>query len=234
MDSKAFYDEYVGRQLAAGVNKRHVAIAGWLERFGLKEGHRVLEIGCGVGTVTGLILEALGPQGSLLAVDLSPKSIEAAGDRLDSFPNLQLEAGDVLEMEVEGPFDVIVLPDVIEHIPLELHSRLFSRLRDWVAADGFILLHYPNPWYLQWCQENRPDLLQHVDQPIHADQLSANAYSHGLYLDFLETYSIWIREGDYVAAVLRPVRGEREFHQVEEGSSSIRSNLRRLLGKLLP
>ncbi len=37
-----------------------------------------------------------------------------------------LMAGDVLELDVGGSYDVIVLPDVIEHIPLELHEALFQ------------------------------------------------------------------------------------------------------------
>ncbi len=86
MDLKAFYDEYVGRQLAVGVNERHHAILRWLRRFGLCRGDRVLEIGCGVGTLTGLIASAIGPEGFLLAVDLSPKSIEAASHLMMALP----------------------------------------------------------------------------------------------------------------------------------------------------
>jgi trans-aconitate 2-methyltransferase len=203
-DVGGFYDDYVERQLAVGVNDRHRAILRWLRRFGLRAGHRVLEIGCGVGTVTQLIAKELGPRGSLLAVDLSPRSIEVATARLAGFANVRLLAGDVLETEITGPFDAVVLPDVIEHIPLEMHGALFSRVAAWLAPGGFVLLHYPNPYHLEWCQVHRPEELQIIDQPIYADRLLANAYPHGLALDFMQTYSIWIRDGDYTVAVLRP------------------------------
>jgi trans-aconitate 2-methyltransferase len=225
MDSRAFYDDYVGRQTAAGVNERHHAILGWLRRFGLASGQRVLEIGCGVGTLTQLLAAEL-TDGSLVAVDLSPKSIEAARERLAAFGNVRLEAGDILEMDVAGPFDVIVLPDVIEHIPLELHPRLFQRVAGWLAPDGFALAHYPNPWYLAWCREHRPELLQLVDQPVHADALTAAAYPHGLYLDFLRTYSVWIREGDYVVAVLRPGSSASTFTQIPARRRSLLARVR--------
>lgn len=228
-DVGGFYDDYVGRQLAVGVNDRHRAILRWLQRFGLRADHRVLEIGCGVGTVTQLIAEELGPRGSLIALDLSPRSVEVATARLTGFANVRLLAGDVLESEIAGPFDVVVLPDVIEHIPLETHSALFGRIASWLAPDGFVLLHYPNPHHLAWCQVHRPEELQIIDQPIHADQLLANAYPHGLSLDFMQTYSIWIRDGDYVVAVLRPEPTTWDPAPLPEPRRSLRS---RVAGRL--
>ncbi len=211
MDVTGFYDAYVGRQTGVGVNERHQAILARLRALGLRPGRTVLEIGCGVGTLTGLIAAAVGPQGSVVAVDLSPASIEAARGRLQGVANLRLEAVDVLEAEIEGRFDFVVLPDIVEHIPLERHPALFERVAAWVERDGVVLLNYPSPHYLEWCREHHPERLQIVDQPIHADLLLANAYPHGLYLDRLETYSVWVREGDYVAAVLRPRAGVGRF-----------------------
>jgi trans-aconitate 2-methyltransferase len=124
---------------------------------------------------------------------------------------VRLLAADVLEAEIEGSFDVVVLPDIVEHIPLESHPALFGRVASWVEPDGLVLLNYPNPHYLEWCREHHPERLQIVDQSIHADVLLANAYPHGLHLDYLERYSIWVREGDYVVAVLRPGAGAGRF-----------------------
>lgn len=201
--SREYYDDYVDRQRAVGVNDRHRSILGYLRRFGMKSGDRVLEIGAGVGTLTGLIAMDLDSGGRLVAVDLSPRSINVAREELTGYENLELIAGDILELEIPGTFDVVVLPDVIEHIPLEEHPRLFERISRWMAPGGFVLLHYPNPNYLEWCHANKREVLQAIDQPIQADVLTANACPHGLYLDYLETYSIWVRQGDYTVAVLR-------------------------------
>jgi 2-polyprenyl-3-methyl-5-hydroxy-6-metoxy-1,4-benzoquinol methylase len=211
MDVKTYYDEYVGRQAAVGVNKRHRAILKWLQKFGMRSDHAVLELGCGIGTLTGLLAKELSPGGSVTAMDLSPVSIEAAGQRLSAFDNVHLLVADVLQTDLEGRFDVVVLPDVIEHIPLERHNELFERVASWVKPNGFVLLHYPNPHYLEWCRKHHPDRLQIVDQAVHVDVLSSNTYPHGLYIDCLETYSIWMREGDYVVAVLRPLAGTGVF-----------------------
>jgi trans-aconitate 2-methyltransferase len=220
-DVASYYDDYADRQLRIGINARHHAIAAGLREAGWHHGDRVLEVGAGIGTLTGLLAEELGPGGSLLAVDLSPHSIELARERLHSHANIELLAADVLELELERKFDVIVLPDVIEHIPLDLHDRLFGRLTGWLTDDGFIFLNYPNPLYLAWCHEHTPEVLQIIDQPVHADVLVSNAYRHGLYLDRLETYSLWVREGDYVRAVLRRCAGQQSFTRLSEPQPSL-------------
>jgi trans-aconitate 2-methyltransferase len=220
VDVKGYYDEYVGRQEVVGVNKRHRAILDWALNFGMRPDHSVLELGCGIGTLTGLLAEGLGSGGSVTAIDLSPVSIESAQQRLSGFDNVRLLAADVLETDLEGSFDVVVLPDVIEHIPLENHRALFERVASWVKPDGFVLLNYPSPHYQEWNREHHPDRLQIVDQTVHADVLSSNTYPNGLYIDHLATYSIWIREGDYVVAVLRPLAGPGTFTELPRPRAS--------------
>lgn len=203
-DVKRFYDDYVERQETVGVNDRHRAVVAAARRAGLGAGDRVLEIGCGIGTATELLAREVGERGSVLGVDISERSIEIGRERLQSLANVELRAVDVVAEDVDGTFDVVVLPDVIEHIPVEHHSVLFARVARWLGGRGFALLNYPNPFFIEWCREHRPDLLQIIDQPIHADQLVASVYPNDLYLDRYETYSIWIAEGDYISAVLRP------------------------------
>jgi cyclopropane fatty-acyl-phospholipid synthase-like methyltransferase len=205
----------------------------WLQRSGLRPYHHVLEIGCGVGTLTELLAEAVEPEGSVVALDFSPKSIEAARERLASFGNLRLVVGDVLEAQFDRRFDVVALPDVIEHIPLEHHSALFERVASWLRPDGFVLLNYPNPHHLEWCREHRPETLQAIDQPIHADALLSSAYPHELYLDLLRTYSVWIREGDYVVAVMRPNAGTGTFTQLPQPRRSLPARLRDRVRRLV-
>lgn len=199
-----FYDDWAPDQVAEGINLRHLEIEAALRRAGWHGDQRVLEVGAGVGTLTELLARGLRGRGSLVAIDLSHKSIDAARQRLERFDGVTLLAGDVLETPVGGPFDVIVLPDVLEHIPIKLHDKLFERLASMLSPRGFILLNYPNPFFLEWCHRHRPDLLQPVDQPIHAMTLATLAASHGLYLDQYRTYSIWVPQGDYVTALLRP------------------------------
>ena len=81
--------------------------------------------------------------------------------------------------EIKQNFDVIVLPDVIEHIPLEQHDGLFGKLSKLLNEDGFMLIHIPEPEYLEWVHVNKPEELQVIDNPIHTDQLLSIVYKHG-------------------------------------------------------
>jgi 2-polyprenyl-3-methyl-5-hydroxy-6-metoxy-1,4-benzoquinol methylase len=153
---KNFYDQYTERQTRVGVNARHKSIFEKSVASGLKPNHKVLEIGCGIGTFTSLIIPYIS-KGSILSVDISPKSIEIAKASYSS-SNLKFVATDVTEHNFdEEVFDVITLPDVLEHIPIELHHKLFGKLSKLLSPNGFVLIHIPNPYYLQWCHETRPD-----------------------------------------------------------------------------
>jgi trans-aconitate 2-methyltransferase len=211
MSIRDYYDDFATRQLRVGVNERHRSIHRSLRRFGLQRGSRVLEIGCGIGTVTGLIARTVGDAGSVVAVDLSEKSVDVARRRLERHANVELIAGDVVEVALDRRFDVVVMPDVLEHIPIEDHARLFGRVRGWLEDAGFVFVHIPNPFFLEWCHAHRPELLQVLDQPIHTAQLLERAEPNGFYLHHLETYSIWVPEHDYQLIILKPRPDGREF-----------------------
>ena len=126
MSQADYYDDFADRGVREGINARHRAIDRWLERFGLQQNMDVLKIGCGVGTQTELIAKRLAGSGRLTGIDLSPRSVELARARVSRWPNVRLIAGDVVELDLDETFDVVVLPDVIEHIPVD-HIRGFSR-----------------------------------------------------------------------------------------------------------
>jgi len=59
-----FYDKYVERQKHHGVNERHLGILKKAIKHGLKPHSDALEIGCGIGTQTELLIKHL-KKGSL-------------------------------------------------------------------------------------------------------------------------------------------------------------------------
>lgn len=237
MKTREFYDVYSARQLRVGINERHHSIQRWLRQFGLAAGMDVLEVGCGVGTQTELIAQDLAGTGSLTAVDLSPRSVELARERLARWANVTVVAGDILELDLGRTYDLAVLPDVIEHIPQEQHRALFARICPWLKSDGWILVHMPSPFYQEWCREERPELLQIIDQPVFTDALAADIQPSGLYIHFLSTYSIWAREPEYQVLVLKPRPEPPVFHFPEQRIPTLRRvylALRRRLGVLGP
>jgi 2-polyprenyl-3-methyl-5-hydroxy-6-metoxy-1,4-benzoquinol methylase len=207
-----FYDQYTTQQKEIGVNKRHHTILGWLKKFGLQSHWSVLEIGCGIGTFTSLLAPEL-KDGKLTVNDISPKSIELAKGNLRAHNNINYLVGDILPLSIHEKFDLIVLPDVLEHIPMEQHNRLFEKLASLLKADGYIFIHIPNPLYMEWAHKNTPELLQIIDQSLHTDHICQVTYPHGLYIHFLTTYTIWLENGDHQAIVLRK-RIEKNYPEV--------------------
>lgn len=199
---KAYYDSYTERQSRVGVNARHKSIFEKCIAAGLKPEHRVLEIGCGIGTFTSLIIPYI-CSGSILSMDISPKSIEIAKAGYSS-NNLEFVAADVTDYNLDGKeFDVIILPDVLEHIPIELHSKLFEKLSKILSPNGFVFIHIPNPYYLEWCHKHKPEMLQVIDQPIYTDELISNTTAYDFYIHEVHTYSIWIKDCDYQYIILK-------------------------------
>ncbi|MCB9170918.1 MAG: glycosyltransferase [Flavobacteriales bacterium] len=194
-----YYDDYAGRQVAVGVNERHRRIMGWLAKAGSHARSRVLEIGCGVGTQTELMAQVV-TEGRILAIDISPKSVEIARKRLAGRSQVEFIAGDILELALQGPFDLIVLPDVLEHIPKADHAALFGKLARLLAPEGTIVVHIPSPQHIEWLQRHHPEKLQVIDQPIHLAELVPKLADAGLYLRSAEHYALWTTSVD--AAVL--------------------------------
>ncbi len=202
-----FYDGYSDRQQSAGINRRHWSIDQWLVRFGLQDDQNVLEIGCGVGTMTKLLCDRV-VNGRILANDISAKSIEMAQAALANYKNVEFLVGDMVHLEIDRTFDVILLPDVLEHIPIADHATLFQKLSALLAPDGMIVIHIPDPNFLAWrhTQEKEKPLLQIIDQSIYTDKLTADLYPAGLFITHLESYNLHTENGDYQIIKVRKTK----------------------------
>jgi trans-aconitate 2-methyltransferase len=200
---KVFYDEYVPKQEKIGINSRHISIIDKLVKSGLKSNHNVLEVGCGIGTVSQLIAKKT-PKGKVLAVDISEKSIEKAKILWRQLTNLSFEVSDMSDFTKPGQtFDYFVFPDVLEHIPVDQHSNLFQKINAHSHKDSVVFIHIPAPRFLQYNIDNEPDKLQIIDQPLDTATLVGVLSSNGYYLDKMETYSVFFEEKDYQYFVFR-------------------------------
>ncbi len=101
--------------------------AALLEKLGGRiDGLRALEVGCGRGVGTEIILERFGA-GEVHAFDLDPDMIAQAQRRLARYPaeRLHLRTGDVTAIdEPDASFDAVFDFGIIHHVP------------DWPAAVG--------------------------------------------------------------------------------------------------
>jgi trans-aconitate 2-methyltransferase len=201
-----FYDQFAEKQQKTGINSRHLSILDKVKDAGLQSHHRILEVGCGIGTVSHLLATQV-PNGHVLAVDISPESIEKAKVLWKSQSNLSFEVSDMSDFDKKDQtFDFFVFPDVLEHIPVDQHSRLFQNIGKHAHQDSVIFIHIPAPRYLQWMIENEPEKLQVIDQPLDSGDLVKAITAAGFYLEKMETYSLFFAEKDYQCFVFRAAK----------------------------
>jgi hypothetical protein len=80
---------------------------------------------------------------------------------------------------------------------------LFAKINTVSNLNTKLLVNIPHPKALEYIIENRKDLLQIIDIPIHTNILSQNAANHGYYIESLESYSIGFEAEDYQFISLR-------------------------------
>ena len=93
----------------------------------------VLDVGCGTGRVTESLL-ALVPCGRVLAIDLSANMVKLARRRLGE--RVRVLCGDVLELELAEPVDVIVSTAAL-HWVID-HERMWARLARALRPGGIL------------------------------------------------------------------------------------------------
>jgi SAM-dependent methyltransferase len=103
----------------------------------VRAGERVLDVGCGKGELAHDLVERAGAY--VTGVDVNRSSLEFARQRFGS-DRLELVEADVREWVPPAPFDVVVLSNVLEHIPDR--SGLLRRLVD-LARPSRVLIRVP-------------------------------------------------------------------------------------------
>lgn len=197
-----YYDEFKSHQKKLGINIRHRTIFKNLKNAGLQPNSTVLEIGCGIGTVSHLILKYLA-HGRFVGVDISPQSIEHARMYNAAFKNAEFVVSDMKGFQHNLKFDFVVLPDVLEHIPVDQHAELFRTIAAHSHDKTVILINIPEPYTLDWVRENHPTTLQIIDQALSIRDLCNNVYPSGFYMYSMSPYALQYEPEDYVSIVLK-------------------------------
>ena len=210
---KSYYDDFVDYQQVSKVNERIYSLYKRLLSMNLNSNSKVLELGCGIGTITFLLSKTI-KKGVIESVDLSEKSIDFAKTKIKR-NNISFCAHDIVNYKPkETDFDFIILFDVLEHIPFENHFALFQNLSEISTERTKILINIPNPDYINFDIQNNPDVLQIIDQPIPLEFLVKNTIENGLKIHFFETYSIWVKN-DYQFLIIEK---EKDFNELKLSS----------------
>jgi SAM-dependent methyltransferase len=159
----------------------------FLTRSGLREGMRVLEVGCGGGAMTPWLSRIVGPSGRVVALDVDPKQVERAGERvrhggIDNVELLVASADDV--RGVGRDFDLIYGRFIFMQLPDP--SATLDRLLSCVRPGGVIALDEP---------DQQDDLAVPPCPPC--------ARANRVFLDFAEAAGLDFKIGARLYAMLR-------------------------------
>ena len=106
------------------------------ERAQLEDGHDILELGCGWGSLTLHMAEAF-PNSRITAVSNSASQRHFIEARAPA--NVSVITADMNDLSLGQTFDRIVSVEMFEH--MRNYRELLSRIRGWLRADGRLFVH---------------------------------------------------------------------------------------------
>lgn len=108
----------------------------------LKKTHRVLDIGCGSGTITRNILRTVGC--TSIGIDVSEECIKYASEKsIQEGLASDFLVGSIESLPfIEKTFDIVIASHIIEHVPFP--EKIFLELKRILKDGGILLLTTPN------------------------------------------------------------------------------------------
>lgn len=116
----------------------------------------VLEIGAGMGALTGLLCDRCA---HVTSIEFSKRRAQAIVDRYREKDNLDVIVGDFFEIELSRKFDYITIIGVLEHVSVfndspSVQTDFLKKVRSLLAPGGKVLLAIENKFGLKyWCGE---------------------------------------------------------------------------------
>jgi len=232
---ETFYDNFSSKLVTDYVygNKRVDFLRNFLRQTISAKTRTILEVGCGIGSNAAYLVKKVAERSSLTAVDVSAENIRIA-KRLFSDPRIVFLCQDICEWDHGAQrFDVIILPDVYEHIPRARRDTLHKALSQHLENCGKIIMSVPSPEHQEFLRR-RGEGLQVVDEVVTLEDIISMSLDVEGTLTYFAKVSVWQRE-DYMYAViergseamsslrgcdersLTPVRRDRKHRYLRKG-----------------
>ncbi len=111
-----------------------------MDRAALADGQRILELGCGWGSLT-LAMARRFPRARIRAVSNSNRQREfiMARARREGLSGVSVETADMNAFEASQPFDRVVSVEMFEH--MRNWSELLRRIHGWLNPGGALFVH---------------------------------------------------------------------------------------------
>ena len=112
----------------------------YVQRAGLVDGQRVLDLGCGWGSLS-LYVAGRFPGSEVIGVSNSASQREFIMERAAArgIENLRIVTCDVNDLELAGPFDRVLSIEMFEH--LRNYGEIMKRIAGMLADDGQLFVH---------------------------------------------------------------------------------------------
>ena len=133
-----------------------------LSTAGLKTGMRVIEVGCGTGSMTLWIAQQIGPKGEILATDIDEEQLEITKQRAEklNIKNIKFLQWDVLQNLHLSEFDLVYSRFVLVHTTNG--SKAIQNMLNLLKDGGVIVCEEPDLSSLYSYPEN-----VHFQKAIH-------------------------------------------------------------------
>ncbi len=176
--------------LGAGEHPKH-----WLTNYHgffaaqVRDGDRVLDIGCGYGAVARSIAQHV-PGAQVTGIDIEPKNV-AQARAADNPANLAFVEGDATEAFPDGAWDVVVLSNVLEHI--DDRPGFLANIRK-TLRPGQLLIRVPlfeRSWHLPMRREVGANVFSDPDHRIEHTRGEFEDEVRAAGLEIVEIHTPW-------------------------------------------
>lgn len=99
----------------------------------------VLDIGCGYGNYIDAVLEA-NAACQIQGIELQTELFQEVSRRFQAQKQVQVLNEDVLELDLDAPYDVVLLNYVLFYFSREQKKRLFEKIAGSLSDDGVVLI----------------------------------------------------------------------------------------------
>jgi 2-polyprenyl-6-hydroxyphenyl methylase/3-demethylubiquinone-9 3-methyltransferase len=124
------------RQISEAYRSIYIDIDAFIEitRRWKPNANRILEVGCGEGAVTQRLNDAY-PEAKITAIDITPRVGRLYRGMLEDVRFIRCSVQEISATE-SGQYDLVVLSDVLHHVPLEFRQGLLDAIRAALAPKG--------------------------------------------------------------------------------------------------
>ncbi len=111
----------------------------FISKIDLKPGQTILDVGTGTGILIPFLLEAIGPTGSITAIDYAEKMVQRSRSKYGNIRNVTIELQDVEELTLPSEsFDIIICFGLFPH--LENRVQALNQMNRVLKPGGRLLI----------------------------------------------------------------------------------------------